>query len=411
MPEVQLRIPVRCPAGPVRSHGFLVPKAAARDSSALEGLQGGAPDLEAHRAPTPPKWPGSLATSCWPSWTALGPCRGVFFCLFQFSPCFVFFYALAKGGGRGLGWGRGKGRFASRGAIPPSRGPALRTPGDHALSLPGEEGDEGVRSSAGARVPVRSRAWPGTGRGPASCRVGRGHQARGLVCRAWWAIGTPAAAMSGGTRGSCCEGARASQRREGLWPRVPSPSEQTRVRPGRSRRPGSHSRPAVLCVAARPGQSQDTLRSPTPPQRPPPPPPIPTPACPGSGTQLRGRWRPSRRAPRRCSGRLIHGMCNLVTPCQGGPRPSRSRRPRAGGKGPGRGGRSPSPGPRNAIGSSCRASVHASPGSWQRLVARAPRDPGCTCPAGDCSRGRGPGGQRSGAFADSAFLANFPRRP
>lgn len=73
-------------------------------------------------------------------------------------------------------------------------------------------------------------------------------------------------------------------------------------------------------------------------------------------------------------------------------------------QGPGQGGRSPSPGPRNAIGSGCRASVPGSPGSWQRLVARAPRDPGCTCPAGEGSRGRGPGGQRGGAFADSAFL-------
>lgn len=200
----------------------------------------------------------------------------------------------------------------------------------------------------------------------------------------------------------------------GIWPLVPSPSEQSRVRPGRARRPGSRSRPVVLCVAARPGQASPKTPSRSPTPTPPPSsstPPLPplsrpltrAPSCVG------GRWRPSRRAQRRCSGRLIHGMCSLVTPCQGAPRPSRSRRPRPGGKGPGQGGRSPSPGPRNAIGSSFRASVPGCPGSWQRLVAGAPRDPGRTCPAGGGSRGGGPGVQGSEVFADSAFLGQLPQ--
>lgn len=108
----------------------------------------------------------------------------------------------------------------------------------------------------------------------------------------------------------------------GIWPLVPSPSEQSRVRPGRARRPGSRSRPGPWCCARRPGQASPKTpsRSPTPtPHRPPPPPLTPTLPPPDSGTQLRGRWRPSRRAQRRCSGRLIHGMCSLVHPVPRGP--------------------------------------------------------------------------------------------
>lgn len=209
----------------------------------------------------------------------------------------------------------------------------------------------------------------------------------------------------GGTRGSCCEGARAS----GPWAFGPL------SRPLRSKVGFGPGGPGALeaalgpwCCAWRPGQASPKTpsRSPTPTPHRPPSPPLPPPAW---GTQLRGPWRPSRRAPRRCSGRLIHGMCSLVSACQGGPPPSRSRRPGPGGKGPGHGGRSPSPGPRNAIGSRFRASVPGSPGSWQRLVARAPGDPGRTCPAGEGSRGRGPGGQRSEVFADSAFLGRLPQ--
>lgn len=192
--------------------------------------------------------------------------------LFQFSPCCLLF-PLAKGGGRGLGWGRGKGRLAFRGAILPTRGPALRIPGDHALSLPGEEGDEGVRSAAGAGVPVRSRARPGTGRAPASCRVGRGVKARGVKARglgrpAWRALGSPAPAMAGrGTRGSCCEGARAS----GPWAFGPS------SRPLRSKVGFGPGGPGALEAALGPargavrgGPARPVPRHP--PARPPPPP-------------------------------------------------------------------------------------------------------------------------------------------
>lgn len=240
----------------------------------------------------------------------------------------------------------------------------------------------------------------GEGTGPAGSGAGRGGHS-----------GPRRPPCPGGTRGSCREGARAS------GPRAFGPVS----RPLRSKHGFGPGGPSTLeatlgprCCAWRPGQA-----SPKTPSAPPPPPATPllhpsvphssAPWPPASGAESRGRWRPARRAQRRCSGRLIHGMRSLVTPCQGGPRPSRSRRPRPGGKGPGQGGRSPSPGPRNAIGSSCRASVPGSPGSRQSLVARAPRDPGRSCPAGEGSRGSGPGGQRSGAFADSAFLGQLPQ--
>lgn len=368
----------------------------------LEGLQGGAPDVEAHPAPTPPKWPGSLATSCWPSWTALGPCPCFpwFVCLFPF---FALLRALPLSAGRRertrVGAGEGQvgipwcdaanERTCSADSRGPCTGPFL--------------GRRVMKGCGRRRGPV-SPSGPGlgqvTGRAPASCRGGRGVEARGL--------GRPP--CPGGTRGSCCEGARAS----GPWAFGPL------SRPLRSKVGFGPGGPGALeaalgpwCCAWRPGQASPKTpsRSPTPtPRRPPPPPLTPTLPPPALGTQLRGPcWRPLRRAQRRCSGRLIHGMCSLVTPCQGGPRPSRSRRPRTGGKGPGQGGRSPSPGPRNAIGSSFRASVPGSPGSWQRLVARAPSDPGRTCPAGEGSRGRGPGVQRSEVLAHSAFLGQLPQ--
>lgn len=193
MPEVQLRIPVRCPAGPVRSHGFLVPQAAARDPTRWR-------DCRVERRTgrrIPPRHPQSGQLP-WPP--PVGPLRQPlclvvgFFCLFQFSPGLVFF-PLSEGWRERTRVGAGEGQAGipwcdtaiKRTCFADSRGPCS--------SLPGEEGDEGVRSSAGARVPLRSRARPPRAVPPSSCRVGRGHRARGLGRRAWRALGTPAAAL------------------------------------------------------------------------------------------------------------------------------------------------------------------------------------------------------------------------
>lgn len=100
----------------------------------------------------------------------------------------------------------------------------------------------------------------GVGTRPAGSGAGRGGHSgpRRPPCPGW-------------TRGSCCEGARARGARafgpvsrplrskHGFGPGGPSALEATLG-------------PAVLCVAARPGQSQDTLRSPTPTHHRPPPP-------------------------------------------------------------------------------------------------------------------------------------------
>lgn len=75
---------------------------------ALEALQGGAPDWEAHPSPTPPKWPASLATSCWPSWTALVPCG--WFLLFVSVFAWLSFFSPSEGRRERTRVGAGKGQ-------------------------------------------------------------------------------------------------------------------------------------------------------------------------------------------------------------------------------------------------------------------------------------------------------------
>lgn len=213
-----------------------------------------------------------------------------------------------------------------------------------------------MRSAAGPGVPVLSRALPGTGRTPPTVESGVGTRPAGYGAVHRGHSGTCRPPYPGGTRGSCCEVARAGS----TWAFGPV------SRPLWSDHGFGLGGPSALeatlgplWCAWRPGQASPKTpsRSPTPTPHRPPPYPLTRPSpAPSIGHPVAWPLATSQVGPATL---LWPAHARHVQPGHPVPRvPATQPKPQAPTwrqKGPGQGGRSPSPEPSNAIGSGCLA--------------------------------------------------------